>query len=275
MYIYLHIINCNKNLNSLSWKTQLTLTLSFMAEIDDSILEKIQKLLRLQKSAEEIGSLHEANLAAERVTDLLLKYNLELEDIGNHTPAEKTDLHRFNEEDITNPKNEGKWVHALYNILCKYNFCRMIISVNRFDHLKDYAILLGTKDNVESVKFLADQLEERIRSAEKEAWKHNISPEKRNAFRRGFFMGAVRGIDTQLREKRERETQANVKVTSLVLSRDSKMREFMEQQFSNLRQSRGTRTSAVNGYAQGHAHGRNMSINRGVEGSSNQHKAIG
>ena len=35
-----------------------------MSEIEISILEKIQKLLRLQKGAEEIGSLHEAEVVA-------------------------------------------------------------------------------------------------------------------------------------------------------------------------------------------------------------------
>ena len=52
----------------------------------ESIIEKVQKLLRLQKGAEDIGSLEEAANAAEKVQTLLLKHNLEMADISAHDP---------------------------------------------------------------------------------------------------------------------------------------------------------------------------------------------
>ena len=239
-----------------------------MPEIEEAILTKIQKLLNLKVGAEQIGSLHEAENAAIRVTELLLKYNLELEDVTGFVKPDAKDIRRFNEEGIINPKNEGKWIHALYNILCKYNFCKMITNTSKYNTKADYAILIGTKDNVESVKFLAEQLEARIRTAEKGAWTRNNSREKRNTFRRGFFQGAVFGIHSQLMEKRAMEQMQNNKVTALVLSRDTKLKEFIQNEFSRLTQGKANRgLSGANGHSMGYETGKNMNINKGVEGT--------
>ena len=234
-------------------------------EIENNILERIQKLLNLQKGAEAVGSLHEAELAAVRVHELLLKYNLDIADVTGFVKPEASKIDRFDERDIVNPKNEGQWIHALYHILCRHNFCRLVI-INRGD-LK-YASLIGTKVNVESVKFLGDQLENRIRLAEKDAWRRNLSSEKRNAFRRGFFIGAVRGIDDQLILKKREEEAFNNKVTALVISNKDKLDKFMNDEFHNLKNGKPTRVSASNGMGMGYEKGRSMSINNGITGNT-------
>jgi hypothetical protein len=244
-----------------------------MQEIESPILEKIQKLLNLQKGAEAIGSLHEAELAAQRVTDLLLKYNLDMEDVTSFQKPDAKNLQRFDETGIVNPKNEGQWVHSLYNVIARHNFCR-VIKIGQRDAQKDYIVLIGTKDNVTSVKFLSEQLDNRIRIVEKDAWRKNTSDEKRNAFRRGFFMGAVRGIDLQLTEKRKQEEAANTKVTTLVVTNKNALETFINQEFNHLRRGKTRSLSAANGYAQGHATGKSMSINKGVGTSTNNHKHL-
>lgn len=243
-----------------------------MSESEVTILEKVQKLLRLQHGAEAIGSLHEAELAAQKAQDLLLKYNLELADVTGFVKPDANDIRRFDETGIVNPKNEGKWIHSLFSVLCRHNFCRLIVRTSKY--MDDYAILIGTKDNVEVVKFLADQLSNRIRIAEKNAWKANTSDEKRNAFRRGFFLGAVRGIDQQLELKRLADIQANVKVTTLVHVQDNKIKEFIQKEFDNLSKGRSSRVSATNGYAMGKETGRSMNINRGVQGNNVNNKRL-
>lgn len=235
-------------------------------EIENNILERIQKLLNLQQGAEAVGSLHEAELAAVRVHEILLKYNLDMADVTGYVKPETSQINRFDEEGIINPKNEGKWIHTLYHVLCKHNFCKMVINSGRTEH--PYAILIGTKVNVESVKFLADQLENRIRIAEKDGWKRNFSSEKRNAFRRGFFLGAVRGIDDQLRLKKLQEEANNNKVTALVLSVDKKLNTFMENEFHNLKPGKAARTTARLGVSMGYEQGRSMNINNGITGNT-------
>jgi hypothetical protein len=235
-------------------------------EIENNILEKIQKLLNLQHGAEAVGSLHEAELAAVRVHELLLKYNLDIADVTGYVKPEASEINRFDEEGIINPKNEGKWIHNLYSVLCRHNFCKMVINVGIAEH--PFAILIGTKVNVESVKFLGDQLENRIRIAEKEGWRSNYSSEKRGAFRRGFFLGAVKGIDDQLKLKKLQEEANNNKVTALVVSMDKKLNTFMENEFNNLRPGKASRTSSRMGVKMGYEKGRSMNINSGITGNT-------
>jgi len=242
-------------------------------QVDNKLLEKIQKLLRLQQGAEAIGSLEEAKNAATRVTELLLKYNLDLEDVTGFVKPDEKDIRRFNEREIENPKNEGQWIFKLYNTISKFNFCKMVVTQPHGG--KPWISLIGTKVNVEAVKFIADQLESRIRTAEKKAWSINTSTEKRNAFRRGFFSGAVTGIYNQLEEKRNLEARANAKVTALVLSHDFKMKSFLDNEFGPLTNVRRTsRLSAVNGHHLGYQEGRSMNINKGVTGSSDNTKQL-
>lgn len=60
-----------------------------------------------------------------------------------------------------------------------------------------------------------------------------------------------------------------MKVTALVLSRDAKMSEFLSTEFTRLVAGKSRRgLSAVNGYAMGHAEGKRININKGVEGST-------
>ena len=48
----------------------------------ETVIQKIQKLLKLQYNAEKIGSTGEAYQAAKMVRKLLLEYNLSMTDIN-------------------------------------------------------------------------------------------------------------------------------------------------------------------------------------------------
>ena len=85
-----------------------------MTEQTKSIIEKVQKLLSLQKGAEVIGSLKEAANAAEKVQTLLLKYNLEMADISAYDPDREQKIGRAIYRDVYAKKNEGKWIYRLY-----------------------------------------------------------------------------------------------------------------------------------------------------------------
>ena len=55
-----------------------------------NIIEKVQKLLRLQNSAEQINSLGEAAAVARKIRNLLMEYNLSMADIDMEKGNEKT-----------------------------------------------------------------------------------------------------------------------------------------------------------------------------------------
>jgi hypothetical protein len=166
-----------------------------MEQIDPKIIEKIQKLLNLKEGAEAVGNLHEAENAAARVQDYLLRYNLDLETVKKSKIEQKAEM-----ESITincsdkQDKRESNWVPKLYVAIATNNLCKI------FTYDQQVRIL-GHKVNVQMVAYIAEQMIAKIRIAEKFTWKeYENSPlepwgerEKRGTFRRGFFEGAAYG----------------------------------------------------------------------------------
>ena len=65
--------------------------------ISNNIKSRIEKLLTHRDGALEIGSLHEAENASQRILEMLIKYNLELDDIK----GEKAQPYELREIDIS------------------------------------------------------------------------------------------------------------------------------------------------------------------------------
>lgn len=236
----------------------------------ESIIEKVQKLLDLQKGAEAIGSLEEAANAAEKVQRLLLKHNLEMSEVSAHDPDKEQKMGRARYEEIYAKKNEGQWIYRLYSVLAKHNFCYVIMT--NFYHLEQkkmnkFINLIGTKENVQVVRFLADQLELRLRDLEVKAW-HNREiwmGEKRNAFRRAYLMGACTGINAQLQYAKDKMMEESKKVHALVLANDLKLEEAISHFFPKLGTGRRTKGYSAHGAGmQGYQDGKNMQINKGM-----------
>jgi len=240
----------------------------------ESIIEKVQKLLALQKGAEEIGSLAEAANAAEKVQTLLLKYNLEMDDISRHDPGKDQKMGRAKYEGVIAKKNEGQWIYRLYSVLADHNFCDIVFTNYRMDNGKKnkYVNLIGTKDNVLVVKFLADQLELRLRSLEVKAWNKEgrFTHEKRNSFRRGYLIGACQGIDSQLSEVKRRAMRESEQVHGLVIANEAKLKEALTELFPLLKNGRRTKSpSAQIAGSMGYRDGRSIQINKGMGSGNN------
>lgn len=230
--------------------------------VKEAILEKVKKLMELQKGAEAIDSMEEAANAADKVRRLLLKYNLEMADV--HALEDEDPLGRHDQKDISPKKNEGQWIFALYTALAKYNLCTTIkIQMSR-DALNSYLSIVGMKENVEVVKYLGEQLDVRIRIMEKEAWS-NKSPyviEKRNTFRRGYFIGAVQGIGSQLREREEAQMESEEAVNALVLVNKEQLREAVSKNFGPTRKAKRSSLKGSQGNSMGYKDGKSMNINQ-------------
>ena len=63
-------------------------------EVPNKIVERLKKLMRLQQSAQKIGSEGEANAAAAAISRLLTQYNLSLMDINPEERKESLRVQR-------------------------------------------------------------------------------------------------------------------------------------------------------------------------------------
>ncbi len=83
----------------------------------DNIIQKIQKLLKLQYGAEKIGSTGEAYQAAKMVRKLLMDYNLSMSDIDT-SDGEQTGVTVTQGEELSGSDRYGNhWKFQLLGVI--------------------------------------------------------------------------------------------------------------------------------------------------------------
>lgn len=255
-----------------------------LENVPKELIAKIQKLLKLQESAENIGSIEEAANAAGKISDLLAKHNLDLFQIraaGDHTTKEAPVQHStYDPETLTKP-HEGKWVTLLTSTIARYNGVTVLHNRGGVTAL----FLIGTAVNVEITWYTIEQLTERLRMMAKENFRKYEGKEKRNTYIRGYYLGAVSGIQAQLAENAAKEVY-NAKVAAEKRATHSSMdsfditalqvidmktqlmkrnSDFIAQKFGRIgTTSTSTRSKSVGGRTQGYSDGKSINIHSGV-----------
>ena len=120
----------------------------------NKILAKLKKLKALYESAKKIESEGEAQAAAAAIQRLLTQYNLSMEEIDE----ESTDNKILHEETsgYTYKSIGGCWESKLTNVLCENNFCKLLLKNGSYKSM----IIIGKKENVETVKWMRTFLSE-------------------------------------------------------------------------------------------------------------------
>lgn len=115
-------------------------------ETSKAILDKLKKIQRLALSASKIGSLAESEAATMAINRLLIKYNLSLFDIEEHTDSEagiELEIKCSRVLSVIN-KYGRVWKESLLAVLSEYNYCKVIRSGRQ-------AFLVGTLVNTSVV----------------------------------------------------------------------------------------------------------------------------
>ena len=236
-----------------------------MNDIPQDIVDKIHKLLALKAGAPNPA---EAENAARRIQEILIRYNLDLEEVEAKGQSKKKKVGQI-EIDLNalQAKTEADWVMSLYNVIARHNLCRVIkIVVGYVKYDQGRVAIIGKSHNIEIVAYTVEVLIPMIRAAEKESWRTYQGVEKRNTFKRGFLLGCVNGINSQLEKATaELESQHNT-LTSLMVINHQEVMEYINEQYSNLRGSKSGRTSSQSGYGLGHDAGSKMNITKGITG---------
>ncbi|HEY6327854.1 MAG TPA: DUF2786 domain-containing protein, partial [Blastocatellia bacterium] len=115
--------------------------------------EKIRKLITHAESASNIGNAAEAEAFAARVTELLIKHKLSMEEVWSDGEARIT----IGEERIPGRKN---WMRLLAQAISKSHACEFLVAPDRL-------IFIGPDGDREVTVYLFYKL----RSAAKALWK--------------------------------------------------------------------------------------------------------
>ena len=228
--------------------------------MSEKVIDKIRKLVAKQESSEELGNLEEANAFALKVSELLTKHNLSLLDIGEK--KEKSTVGSIKLPHITPKKNEGDWIFGLYNVICQFNYGKLIISTNSLD-IKT-AIIIAERDDMDIIIYLGAQIESKMRLAFKQIYKGYKGGIKKNKFKRDFLTGAVTGLYSKFTELRKYQQSMDQRVTSLVVSKDNKIQEFVEEEFKNLKEGRKKKFNSNIAADLGYRVGSELDLNKGL-----------
>lgn len=140
--------------------------------VDNKLIEKLQKLKAKQESVKEMGNLAEAEVFATKISELLMKHNLELADLDTDDEPE-VDSFAYDPSDLKAEKNHGRWTTSLITILAEYNLCRAVFTSNKSS--KVYRItLVGRPENVEVVRYLYKTLYNELTQLGKKAFKAKV-----------------------------------------------------------------------------------------------------
>lgn len=172
-------------------------------EMLDKIIDKIQKLLALATSPNE----HEASLAAEKAHELLIKHNLDLQEIN-----EKTQLDDYEKVEVGDDrvfrKAEEKFVH---NVLEKHFFVMIYTfrkknenygkngSVSTWQNTR--VMIVGTHANVQIAVYVRAFLVTKFYQLWMEYKRINNA---RPSEQQSYFAGLRDGLNKKLEEQKSR-----------------------------------------------------------------------
>jgi hypothetical protein len=236
-----------------------------MTSIDETIIEKIQKLLALSTSSNE----HEAALALAKAQKMLLQYNLSLEEVST---KQKPDRH-YTKDTITASR---RWQKLLLGTLCKFNFCELV-------WIRETVTLIGEAHNINAVKTMYRMIEPQLQLLALQAYQQSGSAVHPIRWKDGFFMDACHTIRMRLEQEqaaliREAEIAHTSEAThtdaashnshnpvmALILVRDEELKVAMKQFFPRLKTARPKRFYAE-GYEAGRSAGHNVRFRQEIQ----------
>jgi len=235
-----------------------------MTEIDDTILQRIRKVQGYLKS----DNPNEAAVAAAKLTELLIKYNIDLEDV----PAEQRKTDPFvNVASDTETNRLPDWRITLGISISKANLCKVIISGS---HLQ----WLGRKSNVEVAQYIyetcardlqniCDGLWYAIRDLLKDDDTFSIMHGK--AWKAEFLKGAATGVRMKLEDETRVMRAENENVNALMVTNDRELSGYVHNQYPRLGHHQGVAARGGNAYGVGVQTGRNVSFRTGVGAGGN------
>ena len=249
------------------------------------VISQLRKLQKFYESAKEVGTEGEVNAAAAAIQRLLTEYNLTMEQIGDE--PEKNPIIDEKISGYDNRTHGGDWIHKLTSALCKYNFCRCYY----FGRGNKTLLIVGEKQNIETVKWLRSMLMDRFIELGKKRYKaytinydmnvgcyNGTEPQRRNPWLRRYLLGCAAGLEAKLKDERklmenEQNNASNndissSSVTALVLKKDTAIVEYINKAYTMGKPRQQKQLSWTNASMIGYKDGRNVELNKPISNGS-------
>jgi len=241
---------------------------STQSENKDKVLEKIKKLIKLRDGAQRIGSLEESQNAAARIQELLLKYNLEEDQISTGDTIDIAAGYKALWVDMTEygwNKNEAGFNSLLLGVIARANMAKFII----YESKTGSGYLTAKEETLPIIMDLYTRLLTEFRALSRSTYpellRAGLTREKPPTYRRGYLRGACSGLRDKFLEV-EKEMKANDnKITALMVVKSDQVEKAT---YKILHLSEGSISSAkrkgvsgVSGYGKGYKDGKSTNLN--------------
>ncbi|TAL31548.1 MAG: DUF2786 domain-containing protein [Spirochaetes bacterium] len=211
------------------------------------IIEKIRKLLALSKSPNRA----EAAAALNKANELLLQYNLSIEQIKDHD----SDPVRLGRMFVSGASK--KWRRLLITKLAEVNLCLAIL-----DHGGAYFIVVGRKVNTISVITMWDYLEGAVKRIHSRECPRQAKSHYRESFKLGISTGIAEKLEEQYRENTDPRSKALV--VSLYHNEKKRIDDFLSDAGLKLELSQ-IEIERQEAYRKGLVHGRRVNLNMQID----------
>jgi len=213
---------------------------------ESSIVDKIKKLLALSKSSNQA----EAEAALNKANELLVRHNLEREDVEeNFRP--KIERHVY-----LSGRDAKSCRMLLLSALCRLNFSALLVVKTPTSGFYRFEII-GERHNAISTAHMADYLFKAVERISRE----HVPKQARKQYREDFRLGMVTNICRRIEVMAERN-QTDAKARALVLVEQRGIEEFLSIPGISSFKLRGP--SKMNAYQNGYGAGGKVSLNNQV-----------
>ncbi len=216
-------------------------------KVEDSVIERIRKLLNLADGTHSIFEAENASLLAQK---FLIQHNLTLADIKEKDPQ---NLNEVTHQTVMEAKGKGdKWKGLLLHVITENFLCGSFTTPTGY-------VLIGPEGNTTVARELYEWLVSALTNIGKGDYqdhKDNGGLYSRKTWLNSFYLGAISSIKTKLHQQKEDLVQGN----PIVLASEGLVRAYTDQNF-NLHKERKHTNFSRGAYQKGIERGKNLTTN--------------
>lgn len=229
-------------------------------DITTDLIQRLQKVRALTESSVP----GEAAAAAAKLQEILLKYNLEMDDIEDDSPASDD---RYVKEELelgTTSGNMINWRRILLSGVARSLMCAAF----GYQGTRKM-VIVGQRHNIEIVRHFYDYLSSEISRLADATWikVRNRTREHARSWKSSFYNGAVDIVVQRLEEKYQQVSNRDSHTQALVLRNERDLDDAVGNLIGRVRKNTVRQRYSEAGYSNGARVGKRVSLDHPVRGN--------
>lgn len=228
-------------------------------DITSDLIQRLQKVRALTESSVP----GEAAAAATKLQEILLKYNLEMEDIEEDSPASDD---RYVKEELELGVTSGNMINWRRILLS--GIARSLMCAAFGYQGTPRMVIVGQRHNIEIARHFYDYLSSEISRLADVTWvkARNKTREHGRSWKSSFYNGAVDTVVQRLEEKYQQVSNQDIHTQALVLKNERKLDDAVGSLIGRVRKNTVRQRYSEAGYSRGARAGKRVNLDRPVEG---------